>query len=78
MRFSLLLWSFVAAFCFYNFLTVGELWTAVIFGSGFFVALYLWIYALIAIIRTDFPVQVKLNIDTKVNGKNIKKDEDEV
>ena len=78
MRFSLILWGFVAAFCCYQFLTNGELWNAVAFGGGFFMALYMWIYALITIIRTDFPVKVKLNIDTKVNENELNKNEDEV
>lgn len=75
MRFSILIWSFVAAFCLYQAFTIGTMWGMIGFLTGFFLSLYMWIYALVFIIRNDFPVQVKLNIDTKVNGNEINKEE---
>lgn len=66
MRISLIFWSFVTAFCSYNFLTATDVWNAVICGGGALISLYMWIYALIMIIRTDLPIQVKFNIDTKI------------
>lgn len=68
MRFGIILWSFICAFCLIHtvmFLIEGRADTAIGFCTGFMIALYLFIAKTVQYIKEDYPAQLRVKINTK-------------
>lgn len=76
MRLGIIIWSFICSFCLIHtvmFLTEGQPDEAILFGSGFMLALYLFIAKTVQYIKEDYPIK----IDMKINPDKLKEKEEQ-
>jgi len=78
MRLGIIIWSFVCSFCLIHtvmFLTEGQPDEAILFGSGFMLALYLFIAKTVQYIKEDYPIKIDMKINPNSTDKLKEKEE---
>lgn len=72
MRFGIIIWSFICSFCLLHtvsFMIEENGDTAILFGTGFMVSLYLFIAKTVQYIKEDYPEQINIKIQQNTNEK---------
>lgn len=72
MRFGIIIWSFICSFCLLHtvsFMIEGNGDTAILFGTGFMVSLYLFIAKTVQYIKEDYPEQINIKLQQNTNEK---------
>ena len=73
MRLGIVLWSFICSFCLIHsimFLIEGKGDSAILFGTGFMVALYLFIAKTVQYIKEDYPEQINIKLQQNTKEKD--------
>lgn len=73
MRFGIVIWSFICAFCLIHtvmFMIEGNGDTAILFCTGFMVSLYLFIAKTVQYIKEDYPEQINIKLQQTTKEKD--------